>query len=42
MTVISVALLEFENSDFIPPARLNFLQTLKYALIFMKTDTANN
>ena len=42
MTVVSMALLEFENFDFLPPARLKLLTKLKCAPIFMKIDTHNN
>ena len=42
MTLILMALLEFENFDFMPPARLNVLPKLKCASTSMKIDTVNN
>ena len=35
-------LLVFKNVDFLLPVKPNLVRKLKYALIFIKTDTVNN
>lgn len=42
VTLMSVTLLEFENVDFLSPARLNYIPKVKYASPFMKIDTMSN
>ena len=42
ITLISMALLEFKNFDFLLPTRLNLLPKCKCASIFMRVDTVNS